>query len=102
MAITKTVTVRLEVTEPPDFFPEVVPTVLSVVKGIVAQYLCSIVGVNAFAGRVRLSVDSAPAGAILSFSQEEIGLGDVAELNIETSGVDAGAFDFQVIFTEVE
>jgi len=100
MAITKTVTVRLEVTEAPDFFPEVVPTVLSVVKGVVARYLCSIVANSTFTGQVRLTVSGAPS-ADITVAPDVIGTGDVAEISIGTTDVDPGTFDFQVTFEEI-
>jgi hypothetical protein len=99
MAITKTVTVRLEVTEAPDFFPEVVPTVLTVDRGTVAKYLCSFVANSTFTGRVRLS--ASPIGIDASWSMTEIGVGDIAELSYETGPLPLADYDITITFEEI-
>lgn len=97
MAITKTVSVRLEVLVAPDFFPSINPTDLAVFKGIVAKYICSLVPNDTFTGRVRLSANLAGA----TFSKPEIGIGELSELTIDTSLLSVGNFDIEVKFEEV-
>jgi hypothetical protein len=97
MAITKSVTVSLRVLAVPDFFPEVAPTALEVVKGVVAKYLCSITSNSTFTGSVRLSTPWPGA----TWSVTEIGVGDIAELSIATDVLDVAGYDIPIFFEEV-
>jgi hypothetical protein len=97
MAITKTVTVRLEVLAVPDFFPAVNPMDLEITKGGVARYICSIVPNATFTGRVRLSADWFGA----NFSRTEIGVGETSEMSIDTTLMDTVDYNINVRFEEV-
>jgi len=101
MAITKTLTVLLEVREAPDFFPASEPMAYSVYQGQMAYYTLSFAPNSTFVGRIRLSISSPlPAGSY-EFSMAEIGVGETSVLRVDTSTLDLGSGGIDIVFEEI-
>jgi hypothetical protein len=92
MPITKSVPFMLEVTPAPDFFPAILPTSLSVAKGVVAVYNVTFTAAGGFTGPVTLAALNLPAGAVATFDKPSINLGETAALSITTAGVALGTY----------
>lgn len=96
MSIKKSVPITLVVTAAPDFFPAVVPSSVSVAKGVVAVYNVSFTAQGGFTGPVTLAVLNLPAGAVATFNTTSINVGETSVLNLTTAGVALGTFAFSV------
>jgi parallel beta-helix repeat protein len=91
MAI-KTVPFTLAVTAAPDFFPAILPTSLSVAKGVVAVYTVSFTAQGGFTGPVSLAALNLPTGAVATFSKISINVTETSTLSITTTAVALGTF----------
>jgi hypothetical protein len=96
MATKKTVLFTLVVTASPDFFPAIVPSSLSVAKGIVAVYQITFSAQGGFAGPVTLAVLNLPTGAVATFDKTSINVTETAILSIATVNVSLGTFSLSV------
>jgi hypothetical protein len=96
MATKKTVLFTLVVTASPDFFPAIVPSSLSVAKGVVAVYSVSFTAQGGFTGPVTLAVLNLPAGAVATFDKTSINVTETAVLSITTAAVALGTFSLSV------
>lgn len=88
----KTVPFTLAVTAAPDFFPAILPTSLSVAKGVVAIYQVSFTAQGGFTGPVTLAVLNLPAGAVGTFDKPSINVTETSTLSITTANVALGTF----------
>jgi hypothetical protein len=96
MAIKKTVPFTLVVSAAPDFFPAILPSSLSVAKGVVAVYNISFTAQGGFAGPVALAVLNLPTGAVATFDKTSINVTETAALSITTGSVALGTFSLSV------
>lgn len=88
----KTVPFTLAVTAAPDFFPAILPTSLSVAKGVVALYTVSFTAQGGFTGPVTLAALNLPTGAVATFSKTSINVTETSTLSITTTAVALGTF----------
>jgi hypothetical protein len=96
VATKKTVLFTLAVTASPDFFPAILPTSLSVAKGVVAIYSVSFTAQGGFTGPVTLAVLNLPTGAVATFDKTSINVTETAILSITTVSVALGTFSLSV------
>ena len=96
MATKKSVSFTLVVSAAPDFFPAILPSSLSVAKGVVAVYQITFTAQGGFAGPVTLAVLNLPTGAVATFDKTSINVTETAVLSITTSSVALGTFSLSV------
>jgi hypothetical protein len=94
---THTVTIRLTVTQAPDFRIEISPPSVTVNQGQVASYSVSIVGMNGFNSQVLLSIAGAPAGTnpVFTVSSGTPNFNSILTISLP-SNVQTGSFSLQI------
>jgi hypothetical protein len=94
---THTVTIRLAVTQAPDFTIAISPPSVTVNQGQVASYSVSIVGINGFNSQVSLSIAGAPAGtnSVFTVLSGTPNFNSILTISLP-SNVQTGSFSLQI------
>ena len=104
MAISKNLPFTLVVTEAPaqpDFFPAFDAPDQTVPQGTVAAYLLSFTAAGGFDGLIALGVTGLPDGAVATFDNNPVEIGDLATLRITTVGVMPETYNLTLTADEV-
>jgi hypothetical protein len=87
MAIIKQIPFSLEVTVAGTFLESIAPTAQIVPKGIMADYIVTVLGQDGFDSSVMLSVDGLPSGVSPTFQKNPVVPGDSVRLSIPTDAL---------------
>ncbi|HYZ29978.1 MAG TPA: S8 family serine peptidase, partial [Thermoleophilaceae bacterium] len=96
-SLTRTATVAVQVSGPPDFALDATPPSAAVYLGGTASFTTSVLAQNGFAGSVTLSVAGLPYGAKASFSVNPVKAGGTSVMKVATTtGTRRGTFTLTV------